>query len=636
MRMASTVNLLIFAWLGSLFCGVAAGQELIPPASKIKPDHPRVFLRSKAAPHAISLDQIRSIPRDQPFDAMLRQLRSQDNASAHAMVWLLTGEQPAADKAVARMRAYRYPGNVDTFHIFFRLMEFGLAYDWLYNCPAFTDAIKAEVRQNVMPLVREAIKVSNDHMFHNYIWMSAGGAAIWTMATAGEDEASTRFFEQVRQRFNTGLFPAWRYLDGLPSEPMGYWSLYVFAPGVYTVLAAQSAFETDLVTPIRGQDNRWLDRHFENLIHSTLPDMRYIPWGDLQGGPNGGVTHEMAGIIDAATWALQSPQGRRFGQWIADKRGLSRFHGETAIFYMLYTRQLPSRIGEKAETPPLSYLAGNRQSGHFIARGSWADDATIVGFRCADHFGDHHHYDQGSFLIYRRGLLAVDPPVYRKVAGPQQKTENHNTLLIGGKPQRPARGQWFVTVEDFKRNLTAGRKLETGDILFHADAGEWAAVSGQFAQAYDCPELASCVRQMLFIRPGTVIIVDQLRAAPGKQLPKVSWLLQAPDRPTVENQSVFTSNGESWLRCRPVLPGKMDIGIEATPVNTHRIRFDYAGKDRMALVFVLETGEGTAPDPVADVNATPDGRNLRVSVGDRRFDFACDGDYPVRAAVDAQ
>lgn len=53
---------------------------------------------------------------------------------------------------------------------------------------------------------------------------------------------------------------------------------------------------------------------------------------------------------------------------------------------------------------------------------------SIVTLRSTDHFGDHHHHDQGSFVIYRNGLLAVDPPVYRKVRGPQQPTEVHNTL----------------------------------------------------------------------------------------------------------------------------------------------------------------------------------------------------------------
>ena len=412
-------------------------SEIIPPLSQIKKDHPRVLLRPKACLESMSLADLRALPKDADYQALLTQLRSEKAACAQAMVWLLTGESAAADRAVATLRAYRYPGEVDTFHVYFTLTQLALAYDWLHDYPAFTPELKAEVRSRVLPLAERGLKYADDHMFHNYIWMSAGGVALWALATAGDDAEADRLFERMRQRFNTGLFPAWKYLDGLPSEPMGYWSLYVFSPGMLTILGAQSAFESNLVRFIEKSDGNWLNRHFENLIYSTLPDMRYIPWGDLQGGPNGGVTFDMAGIIDALTWATQSSHGAWFSRWLAEKRGLRRFRGETAIFYFLYTRQM--------KTPPaapslLSFLAGNNLSGHFIARSGWDDGATIVTLRATDHFGDHHHYDQGSFIIYRNGLLAVDPPVYRKVRGPQQPTEVHNTLLLGGQGQRPARG----------------------------------------------------------------------------------------------------------------------------------------------------------------------------------------------------
>ncbi|MFO8015042.1 MAG: hypothetical protein R6X20_17275, partial [Phycisphaerae bacterium] len=274
----------------------SAGEagDLIPPASEMQPGRPRLLLRARTTPHAVSLEHLRGQARDADFRAMLDQLRRQKAAHAQAMVYLLTGDEAAAEKAVRRMREYRCPERPDTFHIFYRLLEFGLAYDWLYDAPGVTPQVRAEIRRNVAPLAARGLRVSDDHVFHNYIWMSAGGVAVWAMATAGEDADADRLFEAIRTRFNRRLYPAWRYLDGLPSEPMGYWALYVFAPGVWTLLGAESAFETDLVERIRTEQDGWLDRHFANLVHSTLPNLRYLPWGDLQGGPNGGLTHEMA------------------------------------------------------------------------------------------------------------------------------------------------------------------------------------------------------------------------------------------------------------------------------------------------------------------------------------------------------
>jgi hypothetical protein len=599
--------------------------DLIPPLARIKTDRPRVLLRPKPSRYAIALSDLQAIPRDESFRQMLAQLRGRRSPSAQAMVWLLTGEKAAADKAIAAMQAYRFREGVDTFHVYFTLSQFGLAYDWLYDYEGFTRQIKAEVRANVMPLAEHGLAVTNDHMFHNYIWMSAGGVALWALATAGEDERADQLFEKIRQRFNSGLFPAWKYLDGLPSEPMGYWALYVLSPGVLAILGAQSAFESDLVGTIHNSDGDWLNRHFENLIHSTLPDMRYIPWGDLQSGPNGGVTYEMAGIMDALTWATKSSQGTYFSERLAKKRGLARFHGDTAIFYMLYTTQLRPAPAQ----PQLSFLAGNDQSGHFIARSSWNDDATIVAFRATDHFGDHHHYDQGSFTIYRNGLLAVDPPVYRQVRGPQQKTEVHNTLLLGGQPQRPVRGQWFKTVEEFQKNLIGGRQLETGDILFHTDAGAWAAVAGQFAQAYSADLIQSCVRQLLFVRPGIIVVVDQLVPPSGRSLPEVQWLLQVPKPPVVEGPCVWTSNGKSWLRCRALSPGGSVPAVEPTPVNTHRVSFRYTPTGPLRAVHVLETGDGPQPEKATEAAVRLSDKAIEATLDGTTFIFSTRSPYAV-------
>ena len=630
MRLTQLSRHLVAVFCCLLSLAASRADDIIPPLAKIKPDHPRLLLCAKSTPLAISLAQLQSLKRDAEFDTMLRQLKSQDHAAAQALVWLLTQDASAADKAIKRMRAYRYPGNVDTFHTFFRLTEFALAYDWLYNYPGFSKQIKSEVRVNVAPLTKQGLRATNDHMFHNYIWMSAGGVSLWALATAGEDAASDELFEQIRNRFNNGLYPAWRYLDGAPSEPMGYWALYVFTPGVFTLLASQSAFDTDLVSKVRTDEGDWLNRNFESLIHSTLPDMRYIPWGDLQSGPNGGVTFEMAGAIDALTWGLRCPHGKQFSDWLAKRRGLARFHGETAIFYFLYSRQLASTPIQPA-TSPLSFLAGNRQSAHFIARSSWDDDATIVAFTCTDHFGDHHHYDQGSFIIYRHGLLAIDPPVYRQVRGPQQKTEHHNTLLIGGKPQRPVRGQWFITVQDFQKNLHAGRKLETGDILFWHDAGDWAAVAGQFAQAYDCAELQSCIRQLLFIRPDKVVIVDRLVATPGKQVPDVQWLLQLPAQPRDENGTFVSTNGKSWIRCRDISPAGAKASIEPTPVNTQRLSLTYPGRSEMVLVHALQVGDGPSSSAMPDVKTRPTATGLDLTIDGKVFTFAFDSEARISA-----
>jgi hypothetical protein len=598
-------RLLAAAFLGVIASLPAWGGEVMPPAARIKTDRPRVLVRPAATPLAVSLPDLHALPRDETLAAVLAQLRGQDHAAAQALVWLMEGDGAAAQKAIARLTGYRFPGGVDTFHVYGVLTEFGLAYDWLSTCEAFTPAAKAAVRAAILPLARHGMGVVNDHMFHNYIWMSAGGIALWALATAGEDDESTRLYEEIRRRFNDGLLPAWEYLDGLPSEPMGYWALYVLAPGALALLGAQSAFETDIAG---GACGALLRRNLENLIHSTLPDMRYLPWGDLQGGPNGGVTHEMAGIIDALTWALRSPTGAFMSAWLARTRGLARFYGETALFYPLYSCRLPAPA-----QPPLWFYAGGKHGGHCIARGGWDDVSTVVAFTCTDHFGDHHHFDQGSFTVYRNNLLAVDPPVYRTTRGPQQKTEYHNTLLIDGKGQRAVRGQWYVTVEDFKKNLAAGPKLETGDMLFWRDEPGWTVAAAEFSQAYEAGRLERCLRQFVFLRPDTVCIADQVRGARGKPAPQVEWLLQLPAAPHVEGSTVWATSGRSWIRCRALHPAGAIPSIATTEVKTHRATYRYQD-NFLSMVHLIEVGDGERPPPPTSVAVRETKRGIQVDI----------------------
>lgn len=612
--------------LAMLLSGASAlAVEVMPAPGALKTDRPRLLVRPTETPTGISLKQLKGGPRDKDFEYALGKLKVQKSAAAQAMVWLLTGDAAAADKAVARLRAYDNPaGKGDSFTVYFRLREFALAYDWLYGYEGFTKAIKAEVRGKLAPLAATGLRISNDHIFHNYVWMAAGGAGLWGLATAGEDAESTKLYSAIRERLNGRLYPGWKYLAGQPGESMGYWALYDLSPGALVLLAAQSAGETDVMAAIK-KDGDWLDRQYQYLIQVTTPAMKYLTWGDSRWGqPDNGVTHEMAGVSDAMAWGLRSPTGAYFSEWMAKgKRGMRRFYGETIVFYFLYTRHLRARPAK----PPLGYLAGDKHGGHWVARSAWGPDATVVGFRCTDFFGNHNHFDQGSFVIYHRGLLAVDPPVYPKVHAGQEKTEFHNTLMIGGKGQRRARGQGFATLAAFEKARTGGM-LETGDILFHKEAGDWAAVAGQFAQAYPAGLVRSCVRQVLYIRPGTVVVVDQLVPAEGKPAVKVEWLLQVPKRPQVELGEAVADNGKSWLRCRPVYPGRSIPTVTATRMKTHRVAYSYELRRPLALVHVLEVGGGVRAGKAAAVTVKR-AAGIEVTVGGATYRFGIRGRFPV-------
>jgi hypothetical protein len=604
-------------WLGCLGAVLlpalaAAGESgaLVPPLAQIKTDRPRLLVRPKATPLAVTLDQLAAIPRDAEFGQMLARLRATKDAAAQAMVYLLTGDAKAADQAIGILRGMKPAARPDSFGVYFTLREAALAYDWLATYPGFTPAIKAEVRARMSPVAAHGAAGGNDHVFHNYVWMNCGGAMLWALAAAGDDPETDRIFNTMRGRLNNGMYPGMRYLNGQPGESPGYWTLYDLSPCALTVLATQSAFESDLIGAIRTEQGDWLKRQLLTVIQETLPNMRYITWGDIQSGGDGGVTHEVIGVMDGLTWATQCPEGVFFSQWLAKKRGLPRFYEFHGIFYFLYTRNL----SVKPVAPPPAFLTGGETGGAFIARSGWTDGDTVVALRSTDYFGNHNHYDAGSFFIYRNGHLVADPDLYKSVGGAQQKTDVHSTLLIGGKGQRGLRAQNSRTVQDFVRNLTAGARLETGDIPFTATGPGWAAATARFGQAYAPDQVAECVRQVLFIRPGTIIVVDRLTAPAGKTLGEVQWqLMLAAEPKTGPTPAAFwITNGKSWLTCRSLLDQKPREETAPSIQKTFRWCETYQGGAELLLAHVLEVGDGTQPAAPADVTAktTPAGLEI--------------------------
>jgi hypothetical protein len=158
-------------------------------------------------------------------------------------------------------------------------------------------------------------------------------------------------------------------------------------------------------------------------------------------------------------------------------------------------------------------------------------------------------------------------------------------------------------------------------------------VAGQYGQAYDCPELATCVRQLLFVRPGTVVIVDRLTAKPRKEVPEIQWLLQLPSIPRDVPGGVTADNGKAWIRCRDVLPaGFSKKETSETPVGTHRVTFTYAGKSEVVLAHVLDVGDGMELRGAEPAQAHASGRGLDVTLGGVTYTFAVEAPYGVKAA----
>ncbi len=221
--------------------------DLVPPAAGIKNDRPRLLLRPADTRYAISLQQLKALPRDGDFRQMLENLDGLNppRAAALALLYHLTGHAEAAQRALEVFRSWRLPDDPkavnDPFFVYAALSDMALAYDWLHAYPGFDEQARAALRQKLQPLAENAFKVGNDHVFHNYTWMFNSGAMLWALATVGDNPAADRLFNDLRQHFNGQLFRAMQYLEGSNGDAAGYWWRYFQHYSLLVLLATQSA-----------------------------------------------------------------------------------------------------------------------------------------------------------------------------------------------------------------------------------------------------------------------------------------------------------------------------------------------------------------------------------------------------------
>jgi hypothetical protein len=231
--------------------------------------------------------------------------------------------------------------------------------------------------------------------------------------------------------------------------------------------------------------------------------------------------------------------------------------------------------------------------GYVYARSSWDDDAVYFFFKCGNRFTAHQHLDVGTFLIYKNGELIGDGGHYDAFGSPHDvnyhlRTAAHNTIRVidpnetweipGRDPIRAGKvtandgGQrydWMQhngSVADANQWNAQKDMWETGKILSFEDNGDCVFIKADCTKAYSAKKLERFIRQMMFVRPGTFIIVDTVRVKDPTF--KVIWNLQAMERPTkVSNDSgndlgVWTwGNGNARIFLQTLQPEKTNTAL---------------------------------------------------------------------------
>jgi heparin/heparan-sulfate lyase len=247
-----------------------------------------------------------------------------------------------------------------------------------------------------------------------------------------------------------------------------------------------------------------------------------------------------------------------------------------APFFLTRCGQLPEPVGPDATWP----LARNfEKMGVVFMRSDWTEEAACAALVAGGEINSHRHYDQGHFIIYRKGHLAIDSGDY----GPREANEHlkeyayrtvaHNSILIHAPPAADERPKvWGETPDTFDggQMAHAGRQIafETHDAYSYA--------ATDMAPSYSPKKCRHAVRQFVFVRPDVFVIFDRV----GKVKPEYAsaWLLHSVDAPETgdDGRTFRIVEGDGALAGVTLLPQAARVELVGGPGK----EFFSAGKNR--------------------------------------------------------
>lgn len=413
--------------------------------------------------------------------------------------------------------------------------DVALGYDLLYD--DLTPGERALVRQALIeraiePTFKEYV-ADNRIMANTSNWLAhtVGGALIAASSIAGDvqpSESKGRFHFYVNgllQKFEDHIKASF-LADGSYGEGISYHEFDAETLGP-AVVAIQRTFGIDY----------WKQTH---ILDSLMYDL-YTLAHPVSASVDMGDTHPPAGHgIPALAFKSKDPVVRWYYSQF-DRPSLSKF-----IFY-------DNSVEPKAPTLPTSRIFWDK--GNAVFRSGWAKDDLVFLFRAGPNF-NHHHADQGSFLLSGFGENLISEagwsdyykdPYYATFF---TQAVGHNTVLVEGNPesQSIADTPQFSALNNYPR-ITDAVTTDFRDSL-----------SSELSSVYQ-NRLEQFTRRIVFVKPHYFVVFDELKVkgAPAR----LDWLLHLPNRNFVDTAGdlvVYRGKGAA-LAVRKFAPDDCEMNI---------------------------------------------------------------------------
>ncbi|MBR4956516.1 MAG: heparinase II/III family protein, partial [Lentisphaeria bacterium] len=217
--------------------------------------------------------------------------------------------------------------------------------------------------------------------------------------------------------------------------------------------------------------------------------------------------------------------------------------------------------------------------GLMVARSGMGEDDTYFSCKTGATQTGHQHYDENSFVLYKKGYLALDTGTrnnlpHHKAYYPQSVA--HNTMLVR-IPGQPLPRHWYPqNAPKFPEGLTNdGGQNQQGKakhLGFYCNEF-YAATAGDAALCYPKGTVQEATRIFVFVKPDHCVIYDRMETVPnGKKV----FLLHTQGELQQENGIWTTAAEEGKLFLRTLLPAKVKheiVGGEGKEFMTNGVNY---------------------------------------------------------------
>ena len=424
-------------------------------------------------------------------------------------------------------------------------VDVALGYDLLYD--HLTEVERSQIRRaliekQIIPTYREYF-LDNRAMANTSNWIShtVGGALIAASAIAGDVTP-----EESDGKFNL-------YVNGLLMKIEAHMAASYLPDGSYGEGISYQEFDSETLAPMISavERNFRVDYWNTTSVKDSLRYSLYTLTEPREASPDMGDTHPPAGHgISPLIYRSKDPVIRWY---------YSRLERPSLQQFIFYDDTVQPQSPDAAGIPTSTIFP---DKGNAVFRSAWGEDSITLLFRAGPNF-NHHHADQGSFLITAFGEPLVTEagwsdyykdPYYATFF---TQAVGHNTVLVDGNPESqilPDTPQ-FAALNDYPR-ITDSVTSEFYD-----------GVGSDLSSVY--PErIERYTRRIVFLKPHYFVIYDDLktRGEPAQ----FDLLLHLPNRAGIKTEgSTAIYNGtKAALGVRSFAPAT-DLSVKDGRIPYH-------------------------------------------------------------------